>query len=61
MLCVCSDINIIIKYTKVSMRAEEIRGPSLQQTITVTYHKPLVADLTPPTPMTMWPPGIFQP
>ena len=45
MLCVCSDINIIIAYTKASSRSEEYRGFSTQHFFTATYHNPLVVDL----------------
>ena len=51
MLCVCSDINIIIVYTTILSISEENRGFSMQQPIIATSHNPLVADLILPPPL----------
>ena len=45
LLCVCSDINIIIEYTTVSRREEENKDSSMQQPTTDTSQNPLVSDL----------------
>ena len=45
LLRVCSDINIIIAYTKEIRRVEENRVSSTQWTITAIYQNPLVTDL----------------
>ena len=45
LLCVCSDINMIIEYTKLNRRAEENRGSSTHRPIKSTSNKPLVTDI----------------
>ena len=50
MLCVCSDINIIIAYTTIISISEVNIGLSMQQPTTATSDNPLVSDLNLPPP-----------
>ena len=55
LLCIWSEFNTIIVYTKASSRSEENRGSSMQRPIKSTIYNPSDFRTNLPTPMPLWP------